>query len=67
VILWVVAQLYKAVTLVFSDINRNRRRGLKRWVVKNTKNTASNRQKQHSIEPVLHIQNHNFSTSWTQK
>jgi len=75
---WLVAQIYKASKLVFSDIYRIRRLGLSprsscagvvTGLLKlSRKQLWKNRQIWHSNNTCLkHIQNHNFSTSWTQK
>jgi len=73
----VVEQTYKASKLAFSDIKRYRKlgrsprspyAGVVAGLLKTPRTQFKNRQKWHSIDTCLkHIQNHNFSSSWTQK
>jgi len=73
----VVAQIYKASLLAFSDINRNQRlrisprspcSAVTTGLLKTSRTQHKNRQKWHSVNTCLkHIQNHNLSSSWTQK
>jgi len=73
----VAEQTYKASKVTFSDINRDRKLGrsprspyarVATGLLKTPWTQLKNRQKWHSIDACLkHIQNHNFSSSWTQK
>jgi len=70
----VVEQTYKASKLAFFDINRNRKLGWSPYagvatgLLKTPWTQLKKQAKWHSIDTCLkHIQNHNFSSCWTQK